>query len=182
MLKESRELIRRRQERNSRRRLYAPHIKWSNWLYTGGDEDEGLPTTASRENRQGTSKKGIDDDDDDDNEGDGSSLSSNRSAHAAKSQTDIEKNDGSDIKDGEAKKETPEPKTVTHESKNPNPEKKDKSLSLRLRGQAADALEWLQSSDDVLYAVKLGFAVFLVLWPAFLTKWNDWFSVNRGSR
>jgi hypothetical protein len=38
----------------------------------------------------------------------------------------------------------------------------------------------LVGSDDVLYAIKLTVAVFLVTWPAFLHHWNSWYSLNRG--
>lgn len=35
-------------------------------------------------------------------------------------------------------------------------------------------------SEDVLYAIKLTVAVFLVTWPAFIHHWNTWYSLNRG--
>ena len=54
------------------------------------------------------------------------------------------------------------------------------SKSLLLRGKAADGMEWLKDSDDLLYATKLAVAVFLILWPAFVASWNSWYSLNRG--
>jgi uncharacterized membrane protein YccC len=41
-------------------------------------------------------------------------------------------------------------------------------------------IEYLVGSEDVLYAIKLTVAVFLVTWPAFLHHWNSWYSLNRG--
>ena len=52
--------------------------------------------------------------------------------------------------------------------------------SLQFRGRFADALEWAQSSDDLLYAFKLAIGVILVTWPAFVSDWNKWYSLNRG--
>jgi hypothetical protein len=54
------------------------------------------------------------------------------------------------------------------------------TLIHRLRNGLADAIEYLVGSDDVLYALKLTIAVFLVTWPAFLHQWNTWYSLNRG--
>ena len=165
MLRHSRELVQRRQQRNGRRRIYAPHIKWSNWLYTGGEEDEALPNSARKGNRQGTSDEREDDDDD------AESLNSKSSllAHPG----DLEKNAVPLEFKEEAKKR--EMKIRAQDSK-----RQETSYSLRLRGQAANALEWIQHSDDLLYAMKLGIAVFLVLWPAFVAAWNTWYSLNRG--
>lgn len=59
----------------------------------------------------------------------------------------------------------------------------DPSLSwMYLRGELANILEWVQYSDDILYAVKLTTAVFLVLWPAFVPSWSSWYSLNRGRK
>lgn len=164
MLKHSRELVERRQQRNGRRRIYAPRIKWSNWLYTGGEEDEALPSSGRKENRQGAS------DEREDDEADAESLNSKKSLLAH--QGDLEKN-----------AVTPEVLQATlpeKVSKAQGCEHEDTPYSLRLRGQAADALEWIQHSEDSLYAMKLGVAVFLVLWPAFVASWNAWYSLNRG--
>ena len=165
MLKHSRELVERRQQRNGRRRIYAPHIKWSNWLHTGGEEDEALPNSGRRDNRKGV-LDGVEDDDDDIE-----SLNSNKSLLAH--QRDLEKNPDTRKVNQETEKKEEKPKA--HYSK-----RQGTPHSLRLRGQAADAVEWIQHSEDLLYAMKLGFAVFLVLWPAFVASWNTWYSLNRG--
>ena len=165
MLKHSRELVGRRQQRNGRRRIYAPHIKWSNWLYTGGEEDEALPNSGRRDNRKGVSDR--DEDDNDDIE----SLNSKQSLLAY--QQDLEKNPDTREFTKEAEKQE-EKSRVQYSKRQATPR------SLRLRGQAADAVEWIQHSEDLSYAMKLGFAVFLVLWPAFAAAWNTWYSLNRG--
>lgn len=165
MLKHSRELVERRQQRNGRRRIYAPHFRWSNWLYTGGEEDEALPTSGRKGNRQGTSDEREDDEDDVE------SLNSKKSLLAH--QGDLEKNAVTpEVKEGTKERDK--------ESRAQDFERQETLYSLRLRGQAADALEWIQHSEDLLYAMKLGVAVFLVLWPAFVAAWNTWYSLDRG--
>jgi len=171
MLKHSRELIERRQQRNGRRRLYAPHIKWSNWLYTGGAEGEAIPTPARKANREGNAN-GHDDDEDDTE-----SINSKKSLLASRKQEDIEKNAAAKNQESAARKNLEIAKRP--KSKSTEPEARI-ARTLRLRGQAADALEWTQRSEDLLYAIKLGVAVFLVLWPALIASWNTWYSLNRG--
>ena len=166
MLKHSRELVERRQQRNGRRRIYAPHIKWSKWLYTGGEEDEALPNSGRKDNRKGASNGGEDDDDDD-----VGSLNSTKSLLVH--QGDLEKNPIPREVKGETKKQIMKLKAQ-------DSERLKMPYSLRLRGQAADVLEWIQYSEDLLYAMKLGVAVFLVLWPAFVAPWNNWYSLDRG--
>lgn len=165
MLRNSRELVEQRQQRNGRRRIHAPHIKWSNWLYTGGEEDEALPSSGRKDMRQGASDQREDDEDDVE------SLSSKKSLLAH--QEDLEKNAATPGDEEEARKQK-------DESRAQDSERQDKSYPLRLRGQAADAVEWIKHSEDVLYTMKLGVAVFLVLWPAFVASWNTWYSLNRG--
>lgn len=167
MLKHSRELVERRQQRNGRRRLYAPRIKWSNWLYTGSAEDEAMPTPARKANQEGNMNE--------DDEDDGISVNSTRSLYDSRKQGDLEKDAAAEDQLNQAPKERLTRKksqlgTATSSVKI--------SRTLRLRGQAADTLEWIQHSEDLLYAIKLGVAVFLVLWPAFI--WNTWYSLNRG--
>ncbi|CAD6571428.1 MAG: hypothetical protein ASARMPRED_004506 [Alectoria sarmentosa] len=164
MLKHSRDLVERRQQRNGRRRIYAPHIKWSNWLYTGGEEDEALPNSGRKGNRQGASGEREDDEDD------AESLNSKKSLLAHEG--DLEKNAGTP--------DVLQPKRPEKVSKAQNVEREVTPYAPCLRGQVADAVEWIQHSDDLLYAMKLGVAVFLVLWPAFVASWNTWYSLNRG--
>lgn len=168
MLKHSRELVARRQQRNSRRRLYAPHIKWSNWLYTGSAEGEAMPTPARKANREGKANE-------EDEEDDAISVNSKKSLLASRKQRDLENNPVS----GDREAEAPSNRVTMKRSQSRPAETKTKpSRTLRIRGHAADVLEWMQHSEDLLYAIKLGVAVFLVLWPAFV--WNTWYSLNRG--
>ena len=173
MLRTSRDLVDRYQHRNGRRRVYAPRIKWSKWLYTGGAEDEAIPTPARKANRQGNANNV----EDYDNE------SSSSDTHKPLVQMDKHKSSdpeksisGVDIygniepqKPGIKAQETRKAEITT-------------TLSLYVRGRIADALEWAQDSEDVLYSVKLTIALFLVLWPAFVASWNSWYSLNRGRK
>ena len=169
MLKHSRELVERRQHRKGRRRVYAPRIKWSKWLYTGGEEDEALPDSGRKGNRKGFSDAREDDEDGVE------SLNSKKSLLAHEG--DLENNSVPRIVKEDAKKEA---KKQRNKSSGLEFERQGNPLSLRLRAQAADVLEWIQHSEDLLYAMKLGFAVYLVLWPAFVASWNTWYSLNRG--
>ncbi|KAL9045901.1 MAG: hypothetical protein Q9214_001140 [Letrouitia sp. 1 TL-2023] len=173
MLKNSHNLVLQRQERHARRRLYAPHIKWSKWLYSGGEEEESMPANARKEHRQSVrgeqsnkdAKANLDESDDGD-------LTSKRAK-------DVENDAGLRAGLGEH----PNPQNNLQSSQ-PKKIKKSRqaqsSLSLQLRGKMADIVEWIQSSDDLLYAFKLAFGVILVTWPAFVAKWNSWYSLNRG--
>ena len=170
MLHHSRELVERRQQRNGRRRLYAPRIKWSNWLYTGSAEDEAIPTPARKANRRGGTDGSLDDDEDT------QSLDSKKTLLLPRPSEDLERNVATENENKKISKPTPStgrpPKHTQADAK--------VSYTLHLRGQAADTLEWIQQSEDLLYAIKLGVAVFLVLWPAFKARWNTWYSLNRG--
>ncbi|PFH62354.1 hypothetical protein XA68_13948 [Ophiocordyceps unilateralis] len=53
-------------------------------------------------------------------------------------------------------------------------------LMAKTREKAADALEWAQNSNDLDYALKLAVAMFLLLWPAFVTSWRPWYNQVRG--
>ncbi|KAL9608648.1 MAG: hypothetical protein Q9167_006532 [Letrouitia subvulpina] len=173
MLKNSRNLILRRQERHSRRRLYAPHIKWSKWLYSGGEEEESMPANARKEHRQNvrSEQSSID--------AKANLAGSDDSFLTSKRAKDVENDAGLSAELGENlgpqnKIRSQQPKE-TKKSRQGQP-----SLSLLLRGKTADIVEWTQSSDDLLYAFKLAFGVILVTWPAFVAKWNSWYSLNRG--
>ncbi|PHH84767.1 hypothetical protein CDD83_1429 [Cordyceps sp. RAO-2017] len=50
----------------------------------------------------------------------------------------------------------------------------------KARAKAADFLEWAQHSKHLDFALKLSIAVFLVLWPAFVTSWHSWYAEVRG--
>ena len=168
MLQHTYELVSKRQQ-HKRRRLYAPHIKLGSWLSTGGDEEEAMPATGRKANRKGAVNDRADE------STDGQSISSRKGLLAENSNTnDLEKN---------AKQNQPQPPKETVEkpiAAVKEAEAAKQSFRLRARGKAADALEWMVDSEDLLYAIKMAISVFLVLWPAFVYRWNAWFSLNRG--
>ena len=172
MLEHSRELVERRQARNGRLRIYAPRIKWASWLSTGGDEVEALPKAGRKSNRQGESKDAVDDD------AELESLNSKKSLIAKKTNEDTERfmsSDATNMKQHE-RSNAPALRPILVKAEKGQPE----TFMLRLRGRAADTIEWAQGSEDLLYTMKLMVAVSLVIWPAFVEKWNTWYSLNRG--
>ena len=176
MLKHSRELVLRRQQRHGRRRLYAPRIKWSKWLYTGGEEDETMPIPARKANREANANT-VDDDEDDE-----TPLDSN-SALLQKADGDVEKNAETSTSNKILPRSPKPEQSMSRMTKTkPSNANEQNSRLLVFRAFAADAMEWTQDSEDVLYAMKLGFALFLVLWPAFIASWNTWYSLNRGCK
>lgn len=173
MLEHSRVLVERRRERRGRRRIYAPHINWQKWLYTGGGEDERLPANGMQAARRGTA-------DDHDDEQDTDTLSSQKSVLGAPKEGDIEQGISRNDTVDEVSQEHERAKTEKLKSMDSTAEKP--ALILRFRGSLADAVEWIQNSEDALYAFKLTVAVFLVTWPAFVASWNTWYSLNRGRK
>ena len=171
MLEHSRTLVLQREHRHGRRTIYAPRIRWATWLYSGGGEDEALPTSGRKANRQGTTGERVDDDDD------AASSDSKESLIAAQKEGDLEKSAGLDNSQERSK-------IQSHPTapKEPKPAQELESPQLRLRGYLADSLDWLQGSEDFLYAVKITVAVFLVVWPALIASWNTWYSLNRGCK
>ena len=166
MLKYSRELVEKRKARHDRRRIYAPRIKWRKWLYTGGEDEQPLPMDARQPKKAGLEKRKSDDEDDDSTMSDQTLLKESRDS-------------GQDVpimahSDPTEKSKCSSPKISI------GPVQPKASFELRMRGKAADVMEWIQESDDLLYAVKLTIAVFLVLWPGFVAKWNTWYSLERG--
>lgn len=160
MLKHSRRLVEKRQERHEKRRLWAPRIHWRKWLTTGGEHDMlSLPDQGRKDKRQGKSE------DQDDDKG-----PHEKGAKAAKT-GDVEAG-------GQAApaQKPPAPKVT----KKVKPKKEEKSRFARFRIKLADFVEAVSGSDDVEYAVKLTIAVLLVTWPAFVGKWNTWYYLNRG--
>jgi len=170
MLKHARLLIELHQQCHGRRRVHTPRINWRKWLYTGGDEDERMPTSGRQSARQGHADD-LDDDQD----------------TAANSQENLldEPTDG-DLEQGTRRtavaKVQPSQPLKTKNSEVPEHAAETFSLTLRVRGFLADILEWLQASEDVQYSFKLTVAVFLVTWPAFHPAWNTWYSLNRGRK
>ena len=166
MLKYSRELVEKRQARHDRRRIYAPRIKWRKWLYTGGEDELPLPIDARQPKKAGLEKRKSNNEDDD----------------STKSDQTLLKESGDHGQDAPiiAKNRSAEESKCSSPNVNLGPNQPKASFELRIRGKAADIMEWMQESEDLLYAAKLAVAVFLILWPAFVAKWNTWYSLERG--
>ncbi|TGO38227.1 hypothetical protein BHYA_0079g00280 [Botrytis hyacinthi] len=160
MLRHSRVLVERRQERHDRKRIYLPQINWRKWLQSGGEADMlALPDSARKDARTGKKK--------DTDAGDAASIDSGETLLAKK-----------DVESATPKKEPPTPSSKATDK---TVKRKNKGTRMfRLRNGLADAIEYLVGSDDISYAIKLTVAVFLVTWPAFLVQWNTWYSLNRG--
>jgi hypothetical protein len=166
MLKHSRVIVEKRHARNGRRRLYAPQINWRKWLVSGGEQDMlALPESGRKEARTG--KKYNDAPDEDSNA---------TSKETLLTKTDLESAPRSDQKSPELS-----PRAKPDAKKTVRKPAKDKgTFTYRFRNTLADSVEYLVGSDDFRYAIKLTVAVFLVTWPAFLVRWNTWYSLNRG--
>jgi hypothetical protein len=163
MLTHSRKLVEKRQARHDRRRLYAPKLQWRKWLTSGGEQDMmALPTKGRKDARTGTLKESSDDDTSVTNS-EVNLLKKPNDEEAATRTNDTAPEEPA-IRDNPPAKKTKYKGTMTH----------------RFRNHLADVVEWALSSEDVLYSIKLTVAVFLVTWPAFLSAWNYWYSVNRG--
>lgn len=173
MLKNSRSLVLRRQERHGRRRIYPPNIKWSKWLYSGGEEEESMPANARKEHRHSVHNEQSS------NVAKASLAESDNSLLSSKRAKDLENDAGLRAELGE--RPSSQNNLRSQELKEARKSRQGQpSLSLQLRGKMADIVEWTQNSDDLLYAFKLAFGVILVTWPAFVAKWNLWYSLNRG--
>jgi hypothetical protein len=167
MLNHSRIIVEKRQARHDRSRLYAPKINWRKWLISGGEEDSlALPESGRKDIRTGQRREDGPDED-------GSSITS--------SETLLNKKD---MESGPVLKKPPtfsRPSQGAFKVSYSISSKTEKATLIhRLRNGLADIIEYLAGSEDFLYALKLTIAVFLVSWPAFLHKWNAWFSLNRG--
>ncbi|MCJ1388853.1 hypothetical protein MMC18_001703 [Xylographa bjoerkii] len=163
MVEECRLLLEMRHQHHNRRRLYAPKIHWSKWL-SGGGESGALPASGRKAARQGTSDDHTSDDVD--------------CVH----QTELDRLNGNDL---EQQRQKDLPANVQSTSLRNDRAVKVKSFetlpfSLHIRGKAADLLEWMQESEDLLYASKLTFAGFIVIWPALVPSLNSWYSLDRG--
>jgi hypothetical protein len=165
MLNHSRVLVEKRQARHGRRRIYLPRINWRKWLASGGEEDMlALPENAKKGARTGKTNKASEEDDDDDSATSKKSLLTKKAVESAPG-----KESGSQP-----------PKPANKASKSKTDDSKKRPLIDRLRNGLADGIEYLSESEDFFYALKLTIAVFLVTWPAFVAKWNTWYSLNRG--
>ncbi|OBT59417.1 hypothetical protein VE04_00606 [Pseudogymnoascus sp. 24MN13] len=166
MLKHSRELVEKRQERHEKRRLWAPRIHWRKWLTTGGEHDKlSLPEQGRKDKRLGK------EDQQDEDKG------PHETRAKVKKTGDLEAGGQTAPAPAPAPAQKPPIPKVTKKVK---PKEEEKSRFARLRIKLADFVDAVAASDDVEYAIKLTIAVLLVTWPAFVGKWNTWYYLNRG--
>ncbi|OTA59105.1 hypothetical protein K449DRAFT_385138 [Hypoxylon sp. EC38] len=166
MLKHSRALVEKRQERKNRRRLYFPKIGWKKWLTTGGERDvNALPENARKEARTGHGLRedpdGRDNDTDDSNEQLLRHKRDEETGHVISKQPTVPEKGKIPVRKG--------------------PQKSEASTPIWLRGLAADAVEFFADSDDLAFALKMCVAAYIITWPAFVPAYNEWYNSVRGS-
>ncbi len=166
ILKYARTLVERRQARNGRQKLYWPHISWKKWLVSGGEQDGNvLPENARKEARSGYGS--VED-------------SVNTEDEIAGGSTNADRTPATDEESGAAGSEEVLPQNGK-ESCQKCPQGSCNCNVLRIRGLAADAVEFLQDSDDLAFALKMAIAALLVTWPAFVPSLNAWYVSVRGT-
>ena len=161
MLKQSRIIVEKRQQRNGRSTIYAPKINWKRWLTSGGEADSlALPERGRKDARTGRK---------DDDVPDNQESSTRQTSLTGGSKHDLESGPSNGNQSPVEPKQSAKSKA-----------RKPTSAILQLRNSLADAIEYLVGSEDVPYAIKLTIATLLVTWPALMKDWNAWFSFNRG--
>lgn len=161
MLKHTRELVIECHQRQHRSRIYFPRIKWSKWLSFDGGDDEALPAAGRKAKRRAQSKdrKQVPcTDSNGDLLGQANDLEKNARQPPRKKKPVVAFSDKDVLLRGQS----------------------DGDLTARMRNRVADCLDYVMDSDDLIYAFKIAVAIFLVLWPGFVSSWNEWFSLNRG--
>ena len=176
MLQHCRVLVEQREARRGRKRIHPPHIKWRKWIDLGGDEVERHPagqrSLAGEKMTKSRAQKETVHDEDEETDArllrtheDGPSrfpASSGMRRHKV-------------AMDAQRRHSIDGPRHRAYKSG-------QRGLFLRQRVILADALDYLQTSDDVLYTMKLTVATFLVSFPALVPSWNQWYSDHRGSK
>lgn len=166
MLKYARNLVKRRQDRSGRRKLYWPKISWKKWLISGGEQDGNvLPENARREAR--SDSQSVEDSEDAEDE---SALSNTTKDHAPVT--------------GQERRPVTSKEIQNHKekgSRETQPLKTNHQTIPWLRGLAADTFEFLQNSDHFIFSLKMAVAALLVTWPAFVPSLNPWYLSVRGT-
>jgi hypothetical protein len=173
MLEHSRELVDQCQKRKSGRRFYAPQIKWRKWLYSGGEEDQpmaemGHLQSAIQEEATETTNEASEDSPPDAKRDTSYGRSTRNDLEFAAA--NLAEPNSSGQRDGVPHQDSKTGRGAMHKT----------SAFEKLRERLADTLEWIQNSNDLAYAFKLCIASFLTVWPAFVARWNTWYSLNRG--
>lgn len=163
MLRHARTLVELRQQRNSRSRLWLPKFaSLRQWLSTESYQPSASATDT------GPSANRNDNDEPKELNVNASHEAASENMHRARSADEnIASPVSSTMHHGETKDH------ATAAGTGPS------RLQL-IRHAAADALEWTQNSEDLVYSAKLAIALFLVTWPALVPSWNQWYSEVRG--
>ncbi|PTB70639.1 hypothetical protein BBK36DRAFT_1174993 [Trichoderma citrinoviride] len=187
MLRHARQLVEQRQRRHDKTRIWMPQyssLRW--WLRTTGELDSMvLPEGARKAARRG------------DLAGDNPPKPESKDPVGVLDSEEQPRGRASDEEAGSAAvSRAPGGLRKRNTSRRRQKQEKEKRLQsrrtdggreypnnwiLKLRGKVADVFEWAQDSDDLFYALKLSFAVFLVSWPAFVPSWNAWYASVHGS-
>ncbi|KAM0488312.1 hypothetical protein ACHAP7_001304 [Fusarium lateritium] len=171
MLKHVRKNVEQRKARKNRVSLWFPqHTNIQQWLTSGGESDGFvLPQAARKQARRGKAPPGS----------------------KSKSHTQHEVEDGKPVPAKVPDEERgirfaePEPQTeqrsaIESRQETERSDSMTTSRLLKMRGKAADILEWIQDSEDLLYACKITVALLLLSWPALTSSCNAWYQSVRG--
>ncbi|KZF25170.1 hypothetical protein L228DRAFT_280426 [Xylona heveae TC161] len=176
MLRHCRSLVEERDSSHHYKRLYAPHIQWQKWLYSGGENYEDASTAKEQAGRKGAKDDGADDDDQDGDIPKSTTHKTDRNISRGSQNEDLEYGQLNDIDGFSRRSEARKVDSILDFKLR----SQDRPRILSMREKVADFLESTQNSDDFAYAFKLAVAVFLVTWPAFVPSMNQWFYLNRG--
>jgi hypothetical protein len=177
MLRHSRKLVERRQQKNGKKRLYLPKkFNWGKWLSSAGEHDEmAVPQHARKEVRTGkgpqqpNTKDGDSDDDDVESE---QTLLPMKTDEEACPEKQIPKVPPA---------HSPQPEHLGKVEKKRKRSSSGSGVIPQLRGNSADIVESVMHSEHIAYALKLAIAVFLVSFPAFYGPWTSWYADARAS-
>jgi hypothetical protein len=171
MLKHVRKNVEQRKARNDRTSVWFPqHTNIQQWLTSGGESDGFvLPQAARKQVRRGKAPPG--------------SKSKVHPQHGGKDGksvlakvTDEEKG----IRFAEPEPQMSQRNVIESRQETERSDTMTTSKLLKMRGKAADMLEWIQDSEDLLYACKLTVALLLLSWPALTSSYGEWYQSIRG--
>lgn len=162
MLRHSRTLVELRQQKNNRSRLWLPKIgSVSQWLSSSGTDLRAAVTESDPRSNKSESDAPTE-------------LNSSATPNISTENVHCSKSS-----DGEMPSPTLN-RAVQDETHNHLLKSPPMSRFAKFRHGAADALEWAQNSEDLVYSAKLSIALFLVTWPALVPHWNQWYAEVRG--
>ncbi|KAH6958257.1 hypothetical protein DER45DRAFT_612779 [Fusarium avenaceum] len=171
MLKHVRKTVEQRKARKNRASVWFPqHTNIQQWLTSGGESDGFvLPQAARKQARRGKASPG--------------SKSKVHTQHGGKDGKPvlakvIDEEKG--IRFAEPESQMSQRNVIESKQETERPDTMATSKLLKIRGKAADILEWIQDSEDLLYACKLTVALLLLSWPALTSSYGEWYQLIRG--